>query len=178
MTIGSQTFQLELDTGSTNSEGLLPPEAFATVSNAIVSSAGFQSAFGVDAGGPDAGTSFFSQTSNCATTTLSKAQLDASLPSLTLVFGSTSPISVTAVATEAYLVPCADGVWCPALVPLVPDAGYPFVASIGAPLLRSNVVIFDRANSRIGFAPHTPCESRRELRDWGVSSSSEATKNA
>jgi len=28
---------------------------------------------------------------------------------------------------------------------------------MGSPVLRSNVVIFDRANKQIGFAPHTPC---------------------
>jgi len=144
-----------LDTG--NSEGFLPPEAFAMVANAITASAGFRAAFGADAGGPDAGASFFSENGNCGTTTLTKAELDATLPALTLVFGSTSPISVPAVATEAYLVPYPDGVWCPALFPLAPDAGYPFIASIGAPLLRSNVVIFDREMRRIGFAPHTPC---------------------
>jgi hypothetical protein len=29
---------------------------------------------------------------------------------------------------------------------------------MGSPVLKSNVVIFDRANKRIGFAPHTACK--------------------
>jgi hypothetical protein len=29
---------------------------------------------------------------------------------------------------------------------------------LGGPVLRSNIVVFDRANQRIGFAPHQPCK--------------------
>jgi len=144
-----------LDTG--NSSFFLPPAAFATVTSAIATSAGFLAAFGADGGAPDGGGSFFSETSSCATTTQTKAQLDAALPPITLVFGSSPSITVTAVATEAYLIPFGGGVWCPALLPLAPDTAYPFVASLGAPILRSSVVIFDRQHGRIGFAPHKPC---------------------
>jgi hypothetical protein len=39
-----------------------------------------------------------------------------------------------------------------------PSASFQDIAAIlGAPILRSNVVIFDRANHRVGFAPHTAC---------------------
>jgi len=144
-----------LDTGNNNFN--LPPAAFTTVANIITASAGFGAAFGPMLGGPDAGASFFSLTGSCATTTMSKAELDAMLPSVTLVFGSSPSISVAAVATEAYLSPAGAGTWCPAMFPIVADDSYPFVASLGSPALRSNVVIFDRAHSRIGFAPHTPC---------------------
>jgi len=51
----------------------------------------------------------------------------------------------------------SGGQWCPALYPVAPNVGYPFIASLGAPVLRSSVVIFDRQEGRIGFAPHTPC---------------------
>ena len=34
---------------------------------------------------------------------------------------------------------------------------FPLASILGAPVLRSNVVIFDRAKKRIGFAPHAPC---------------------
>jgi hypothetical protein len=152
--MGSYTDTI-LDTG--NSEFFLPPQVFDPVVSAIVDSEGFRDAFGADAGGPDAGGGFFSMTSNCATTTQTAAQLDATLPTITLVFRGTPSVSVTAKATEAYLVPVGGGAWCPGLLPLAPDEDYPFVASLGAPILRSSVVIFDRAHSRIGFAPHGAC---------------------
>jgi hypothetical protein len=145
-----------LDTG--NSAFFLPPPVFDPVVNAIVESAGFRDAFGADAGGGDAGEgAFFSMTSNCATTTKTAAELDATLPPITLVFRGTPTVSITAKATESYLVPVGGGGWCPGLLTLAPDEDYPFVASLGAPILRSSVVIFDRAHSRIGFAPHGPC---------------------
>jgi hypothetical protein len=33
----------------------------------------------------------------------------------------------------------------------------PVAAIMGAPILRSNVLIFDRAQKRLGLAPHTAC---------------------
>jgi hypothetical protein len=144
-----------LDTG--NSAVFLPPAAFSMVATVVEGSAGFVAAFGADAGAPDAGGGFFSATGGCATTTFTKAELDSSLPPITLVFGATAPVSLTAVATESYLIPFRGGAWCSALYLLAPDASYPFVASLGAPMLRSSVVIFDRAQRRIGFAPHAPC---------------------
>ena len=141
-----------------NSELFLPPAVFTTVTSSVLSSTGLRiAAFGGDAGGPDAGAPFFSEMTNCATTAMTKAELDASLPPLTLVFGTSPAISVDAVATESYLISVGDGQWCPGLLSLAPTADYPFVASLGAPILRSNVIVFNRANSRIGFAPHAPC---------------------
>jgi hypothetical protein len=144
-----------LDTG--NNAFFLPPAAFSTVALAVESSPGFAAAFGADAGGPDGGASLFSDTGGCLTTSFTKSQLDSSLPAITLVFGKTAPISVQATATESYLVPVGGGMWCSALYVLAPDTSYPFVASLGAPVLRSNVVIFDRDAGRIGFAPHAAC---------------------
>jgi hypothetical protein len=51
-----------------------------------------------------------------------------------------------------------EGQWCPAMTSRTPSASFQDIAAIlGAPVLRSNVVIFDRANHRVGFAPHTAC---------------------
>ncbi len=133
---------------------LLPPAALTTLANAITASAGFQAAFGA---GADAGASFFSATSSCATTSLTKEQLDAALPPMTLEFGTSAPVSVKAVATESYLVPFGGGMWCPGMLPLAPDDGFPFSATLGSTVLRSNIVIFDREHKRFGFAPHVPC---------------------
>jgi hypothetical protein len=87
-----------------------------------------------------------------------KAQLDAALPPLTMTFGSSPGVTAQATATESYLLTYGDGKWCPAIVSRAPDADFPGIAAIlGAPMLASNVVIFDRANARVGFAPHTAC---------------------
>ena len=88
-----------------------------------------------------------------------KEALDAALPPLTLTFGSSPAVSVQATATESYLLTHGGGQWCPSVTPLAPDASsFPGIAAhLGAPLLASNVVIFDRANQRVGFAPHAAC---------------------
>jgi hypothetical protein len=139
-----------LDTGSSNVS--LPPAAFNALTSALEASPGFTQVFGAAASG------FFSSANNCARVTQTKAQLDAALPPLTLNFGSSPTISVQATATESYLVAYGGGIWCPALAPLAPSATFPgVVAHLGAPILASSVVIFDRANRRVGFAPHTPC---------------------
>jgi hypothetical protein len=40
---------------------------------------------------------------------------------------------------------------------LDPSLEMPISAILGSPILRSNIVIFDRENKRIGFAPQTAC---------------------
>jgi hypothetical protein len=158
-TAASPLVNTYLDTGDDNF--YLPAVAFSTVANAITGSAGFKAAFGADAGGPDAGV--FDPPYTCLTTTLTKDQLDSTLPPITLVFGSTSSASITAAATEAYFVPSPTGgvtYWCPGMFPLVvPESVGPYfyTAILGTPILRSSVVIYDREHDRIGFAPHTPC---------------------
>jgi hypothetical protein len=125
------------------------------VTKAILTSPGFIQAFGAAAA--DAGTGLLSEGGDCLSTTLSPSELDAVLPTLTLIFGKGPTVTVTANATQAYLIPSGPGSWCGALLSLAPDSGYPFVVSLGAPILRSSVVVFDRAKRRLGFAPHTPC---------------------
>jgi hypothetical protein len=48
--------------------------------------------------------------------------------------------------------------WCPALAAQAQSAqSFPFASVMGASILRSSVVVFDREANRIGFAPHTAC---------------------
>ena len=91
----------------------------------------------------------------CSTAKAGKAELDATLPTLTLIFAG--DVAVTAKPTESYLIPVGGQSWCPALQPFSKGCKNPIVADLGSPILRSSVVIFERAQSRIGFAPHTPC---------------------
>lgn len=137
-----------IDAGST--AFVLPAAAFDAVTKAIAASPGFVSVFG------RAGASWFSRLDNCRSLPQTKAELDAMLPPVGLVFGDAPDATVHATATESYLV-LYQGEWCPALYALDPTADAPFAAILGSPILRSNVVVFDRGNERIGFAPHAPC---------------------
>jgi hypothetical protein len=74
-----------------------------------------------------------------------------------MTFGSNPAITVEAKATESYLFPYGNDNWCSALTGLDQGQGFPIASIMGAPVLRSNVIIFDRAKKRMGFAPHTAC---------------------
>ena len=101
------------------------------------------------------GSSFLS-TGGCEAVQQTKAQLDAMLPPLTLTFGTgASAIAVVATATDSYLYYAGGQDWCAGIF----DVGNNFgAADLGAAVLKSNVVVFDRANSQIGFAPKAPCQ--------------------
>jgi len=145
---GSYTATM-LDTGSSGSS--LAPATCSALTSAIAASPAFSGIFGT------AASSFFSGT-DCVTLKQTKAQLDAALPPLTLTFGSSPAVTANAAATESYLLTYGNGQWCPAIVSRAPDSDFAGIAAIlGAPMLVSNVVIFDRANKRVGFAPHTAC---------------------
>jgi hypothetical protein len=139
-----------VDTGT--SIFILPTPAYTALTNAIAADSGFQTAFGGSA------SSFFSGgPGNCLAISKTKAELDSALPPLTLVFGSgSSSVSIQAAPTESYLIQ-QDNAWCSALYGLAPGSQGPIAGIMGSPVLKSNVVIFDRANKRIGFAPHTAC---------------------
>jgi len=140
-----------VDTGT--SIFILPTPAYTALTNAIVADTAFQSAFG-----SSASTFFSGGPGNCLAISKTKAELDSSLPALTLVFGSgQSSVSVQAAPTESYLIQ-QDNAWCSALYGLAAGSEGPIAGIMGSPVLKSNVVIFDRANKRIGFAPHTPCK--------------------
>jgi hypothetical protein len=138
-----------LDTGSSGSS--VSPAAFSALNAAIAGSPAFSTIFGASA-------SSFLSGNSCMSLTQTKAELDAALPPLTLTFGSSPGVSAQASATESYLLTHGGGEWCPAITSRAPDAAFAGIAAIlGAPMLVSNVVIFDRANQRVGFAPHAPC---------------------
>jgi Eukaryotic aspartyl protease len=135
-----------VDTGT--SIFILAQTPFAAVTSAITASAGFTSVFG-------AGSTLLSNPGTCLASTKTAAEIDAALPALTLVFGSNPGISVQAAPSESYLMNM-NNQWCSAITgPMGQE--FPISAILGSPILRSNVVIFDRANSRVGFAPHAPC---------------------
>jgi hypothetical protein len=64
---------------------------------------------------------------------------------------------VNAAATQSYLFDAGEGVWCSAIAAVDPGPTLPFDAIVGTPVLQSSIVVFDRANARLGFAPHAPC---------------------
>ena len=139
-----------LDTGT--SAFLLGETAYKAMTAAISKSAGFSQVFGAQ------GAQWFASTNggvSCANLTQTKAQLDATLPPLTLTFAEN--VQVQAPATESYLMPYPGAGWCNALVSQAQGQNFPIASIMGAPVLRSSVVITDRANARVGFAPHKPC---------------------
>jgi hypothetical protein len=141
-----------LDTGT--SAFLLGSTAYTQLTGMLSANAGFKSVFGAQA------STWFNSTGgnpSCANLTQTKAQLDAALPAITMTFGSNPGITVKAPATESYLMPYPGAGWCNALLSQAQGPSFPIAAILGAPVLRSNVVIFDRAHGRAGFAPHAPC---------------------
>lgn len=143
----AQVPDVVVDTGT--SAVLLNTNSYNGLTAAIQGNAAFTQIFG---------SSFFPTAANslgtpaCKMVTETKAQLDAMLPVLTFKFGG---VSVQAVATESYLFTYA-GQWCSSLAGDSAALG-PLAGILGAPAIRSNVVVYDRAQKRVGFAPHTPC---------------------
>jgi hypothetical protein len=137
-----------IDTGS--SVFILNTDAFNAVTAAITSSSAFQSAVSAN---PD----WFENPDNCVQLTQTEAELNATLPPLTFTYGTgESGVTIQAVATESYLFDYG-GYWCPALYAMDSSENFPFSADIGSPALKSAVTIIDRANRRVGFAPHAAC---------------------
>ena len=136
-----------VDTGT--SVFVMGTTSFDALSTAIAQNPQFQAMVG--------GASFFAN--GCQQSTVfsaTKAALDAALPPLSLTFGA-GP-TVQALPTESYLVAVASDMWCPALAAQAQSAqSFPFASVMGASILRSSVVVFDREQNRIGFAPHTAC---------------------
>ncbi len=91
----------------------------------------------------------------CANLTQTQAELDSLLPPLTLVFGKSPSISVQTLPTESYLKQETSSTWCQVMCGS--DAMTGVASMVGSAVLRSNITIFDRANNRIGFAPHASC---------------------
>jgi len=145
--VASAQYSLALvDTGT--SIFILGQTAFNAVTAAIAASPGFAPIFG------SSGAAWFNDPNNCVAVPKTKAEIDAALPALTLTFGS--GVTAQAAPTESYL-QSAEGDWCPAMIGQAQGQSFPAAAVMGSPILKSNVVVFDRANSRIGFAPHAAC---------------------
>jgi hypothetical protein len=139
-----------VDTGT--SEFILGATAYTAITAAIQADTRFTQVFG-----PNFFPAANAMAMACASVTASKAQLDAEAPSLTLNFGTSPSFSVVATASDSYLSPFT-GQWCSTLYGATQSmSSFPFASIMGAPVQRSAVVIFDRANSRVGFAPHAPC---------------------
>jgi hypothetical protein len=138
-----------VDTGT--SIFIVPTAAFNSITAVLANDATFKQAFGNDAA------SWFANPTSCRSSSLTKAQLDAMLPAMTLVFGASPGVSVKTLPTESYLV-ALQGQWCPGMLAQDPGPSFPLAGILGSPVMRSNVVIFDRAQKRIGFAPHAGCK--------------------
>lgn len=140
-----------VDTGA--SVFLLPSAAFTPLAKAIASNSSFKELVGEDA-------SWFDNPDgmSCKELAVTRSELDARLPPLTLTFGTDEDaITVRAAPTESYLA-SYEGRWCSTLASFDPSPELPIASILGAPVMRSNIIIFDRENERIGFAPHAPCE--------------------
>ena len=141
--------QTLVDIGTTSL--VLPDEAFSALAAAVAANPVFQQNFGA--------ASFFSGTS-CVLPSqgLTKAQLDAMLPALTLVVPSLAgqPVTIDLPATDSYLLQQDDtqgnAYYCSGIERA---AGSPTI--IGANALHTLITIFDRLHGQIGFAPQQGC---------------------
>jgi hypothetical protein len=105
--------------------------------------------------------SWFTTATTCLSLPQTRAELDAMLPKLSLVLGATDKVEMQATATTSYLIGYDSGgqtVWCPGIAPLDPSLGWDVVGDMGGAILQSNILVFDRANQRLGFAPHAQCD--------------------
>jgi hypothetical protein len=135
-----------VDTGA---PGFSVPQA---VLDAIVASLGENGEFAKRFGDP----ATFYANDVCVASTATAADIDAALPPLSIDFGDSATARFTLTASQSYLVPSsffgtwanAKG-WCPGIGTL-PGVAF----DVGDSLLRSLITVFDRANGRIGFAPH------------------------
>lgn len=147
-----------LDTGT--SMFILQASAFEQIARAIESDSAFQTVLAMgDAGAGGGGSSgAFFDTTDCMSlqnvgclnpsSTFTKAYLDSTLPPLTLTLGTGSQtVTLTAPATESYLM-YMQGQWCQAMCGQTPSLDFPMAGIIGAEVLKSTIVVFDRAKDR------------------------------
>jgi hypothetical protein len=122
---------------------IVPQAAYDAITSAVAASSTFATTFG------DA--TWFDKQSCVADPPLTKAQLDAALPTLSVQLDTTT---VAMAATDSYLMTIAqDGhtYFCPAL------ETQPSFLDLGNSLIRSHVVIFDRVHRQLGIATAPPC---------------------
>jgi hypothetical protein len=135
-----------VDTGGTAL--WLPSVPFNAVIAALGQSAAFQATFGDPA-------TFFLPGTPCRIVARTTAELDAMLPTLTLLLGDDGGVAVQSSATQSYLRPQTTGCYLPALYEMTGSRGALPPIELGAPFLRGKTVVIDRARQRIGFGPAT-----------------------
>jgi hypothetical protein len=147
---GGQYPDTVVDTGT--SGFVVPTQAFNSLASAIAGTSGFQQAFGASAGA-----AWFSSQQPCGAAGMTKAQIDATLPALTLTFGTAPGMTLQLPPSESYLISYGSYGWCSTMIQIPSGQQFPLAAIMGAPFMRSMITIYDRANNQIGFAPHAPC---------------------
>lgn len=138
-----------VDTGT--SVIALPPAIFRAMTSSIEGNAAFTTAFGGKKG--------WFGTTMCFTSSLTTAELDARLPSLTLAFpgvdGGTSALTLS--PTESYLPATPSGgttYYCSGLLENDGTTG----TVLGTAAMLGHMVIFDLIDDTIGFAPQRSCQ--------------------
>jgi hypothetical protein len=139
-----------VDTGT--SGFVVQTAAFNSLAAAIAGTPGFQMVFGANAGA-----AWFSSQAPCGGSGVSKAQIDAALPALTLTFGTAPGLTLQLPPSESYLISAGPYGWCSTMIAVPSGQQFPLASIMGAPFMRSMITIYDRANNQIGFAPHTAC---------------------
>jgi hypothetical protein len=137
-----------VDTGT--SVLALPSAVFQALVSAIEGSPAFATAFGGKMG--------WLGTTTCVTSTLSPAEMDSQLPALTLAFpaGDGGMSVVTRQATQSYLPPTlskGSTFYCSGIFANPLGTG----TILGTSAMLGQMVIFDLAGSRVGFAPQAFC---------------------
>lgn len=141
---------------------ILPSDAFQALSTQVAASTGFKKAF------PGQTASFFTNVTSAdpcvqAATGVTPADVDQTLPPLTITFpgesGGSFTVSLTPTSSYLRVVSVASlTLFCPDAVPASDVGPAGLVPTILAnPLIRSYVTIFDLKSSRIGFAPQQGC---------------------
>jgi len=139
-----------VDTGT--SGFVLQTAAFNNLAAAIAGTPGFQKVFGANAGA-----AWFSSQTPCGGAGMTQGQIDAALPALTFSFGAAPGLTIQMPPSESYLEPAGQYGWCSTIIAVPSGVQFPLAAIMGAPFLRSQITIYDRAHNQIGFAPHTAC---------------------
>jgi hypothetical protein len=138
---------------------LLPPTVYDAFQSMVESNQAFLANFGAN---------FLSADSaSCAASAkgLTRAQLDAALPKLSLTFddGQGGTFAVEASATNSYLVAGTSAGDTSGKIYYCPSVSKSSVGILGNTFMRSHVIIVDRAGKRVGFAPQTGCSQRSVL---------------
>ena len=156
ITIGATQVQLSaqdfgktlVDTGT--SIFLLPSAAFDTLTTSIEADPNYGAVL------PKG----FLSSSQFLSNSKTQAQIDAQLPAMHLSFpgvGGQAAITVDLPASESYLTPYTYKGQSGYISGISPVSGQSPTTVLGNSTMHSHVMIFDRANSQLGYAPHTTC---------------------